>query len=180
MKPSPKVIVARYRASQNTTPYTGNPDGEPIYPVEVDHGWEQPLAGGTDIMKRVVDRFMVEQGREPRDKNPRLASVKLNNQFRREANRSLIKAGLDGNGRFRKPELAYSMALHVLSTLGIEQDTMVSSHRFRERPSGALRVDLAFSNPSDPFSPEPISNSILYLQFTELGPDRFEAIAYLS
>ena len=70
MKPSPKNIVARFLETQAS--YTGNPDGKPIYPVEVDHGYEQPLAGGTDIMKRVVDRFRIEQGSQPRDKNPRL------------------------------------------------------------------------------------------------------------
>jgi hypothetical protein len=53
--------------------YSGNPDGKPIYPNEIDHGYTQPLAGGSDIMKRVVDRFRIEQGSEPREKNPRLA-----------------------------------------------------------------------------------------------------------
>ncbi len=60
-----------------TASYTGNPDGQPIYPVEIDHGYDQPLSGGTDIMKRVVDQFREEQGSEPREKNPRLASLKI-------------------------------------------------------------------------------------------------------
>lgn len=54
--------------------YDGNPDGKPIYPNEVDHGYGQALAGGTDIVKRLVDRYRHEQGRDMRDLNPRLAS----------------------------------------------------------------------------------------------------------
>lgn len=40
----------------------------------VDHGYNQPLSGGFDIMKRLQDSLLKEQGRSPRPKNPRLAS----------------------------------------------------------------------------------------------------------
>ena len=42
--------------------------------VEIDHGYEQPLAGGTDVVKRLQDQLLVEQGRPKREPNPRLAS----------------------------------------------------------------------------------------------------------
>jgi hypothetical protein len=42
--------------------------------IKVDHGYDQPLAGGTDVMKRLQDQLLIEQGREPREKNPRLAA----------------------------------------------------------------------------------------------------------
>jgi hypothetical protein len=53
--------------------YKGNPDGKPIYPNKVDHGYKQPLSGGTDVMKRLQDELLHEQGRPEREKNPRLA-----------------------------------------------------------------------------------------------------------
>lgn len=54
--------------------YDGNPDGKAIYPGKMDHGYDQALSGGHDIMKRVVDNLRIEQGSEPRDPNPRLAA----------------------------------------------------------------------------------------------------------
>jgi hypothetical protein len=52
---------------------TGPPTTD-IYEKKVDHGYDQALAGGHDIMKRLQDRLLIEQGREPRDSNPRLAA----------------------------------------------------------------------------------------------------------
>jgi len=45
------------------------------YQNDIDHGYDQPLSGGHDIMKRLQDQLRIEQGREPREKNPRLAST---------------------------------------------------------------------------------------------------------
>jgi hypothetical protein len=56
--------------------YTGNPGGGSIYPVQVDHGYDEPLAGGTDVMRKLQNRLLTEQGREPRPESPRLAAVK--------------------------------------------------------------------------------------------------------
>jgi len=279
MKPPRRPLAPRGRWAA----YSGNPDGKPIYPVEVDHGDSQALSGGHDIMKRLQDRYRIEQGHEPREQNPRLAAdtpemqlhgrrVKVNDAFldqikkafpqhtrrsgnggwalihpdadkplapsqevtdfefyffpsradgpgwwsvsyqpgylillqkagdkmrakttrmasrgqpldratRNKANNALIRAKLDGGGRFRKPDQAYSKALDVLSGFGIELGEVVSSHQFQARPSGTLRVDLAFTNQEDSFSPVEISNSILYLQYTELRDGVFEAVAYLS
>ncbi|MDB4278173.1 hypothetical protein N9917_01085 [Deltaproteobacteria bacterium] len=53
--------------------YDGNADGKAIYPGKMDHGYDQALSGGHDIMKRVVDNLRIEQGSKPRDPNPRLA-----------------------------------------------------------------------------------------------------------
>jgi hypothetical protein len=45
-----------------------------------------------------------------------------------------------------------------------------------------VRSDIEFiSTSADPFMPgTPISNSILYLQYTEVSEGRFEVVAYLS
>lgn len=46
-----------------------------IYEVQVDHGYDQPLSGGHDIMKRLQDKLLIEQGRPTGDPNPRLAAT---------------------------------------------------------------------------------------------------------
>lgn len=58
--------------------YSGNPDGKPIYPNEIDHGYDEPLAGGTDVMKRLQNRFLYEQGNtdQIRPTNPVVQSTK--------------------------------------------------------------------------------------------------------
>jgi len=52
--------------------YDANPDGEDIYPKDVDHGYVEPLAGGTDVMQQLQNRLLREQGSKPRDPNKRL------------------------------------------------------------------------------------------------------------
>ncbi len=106
-------------------------------------------------------------------------SKRLDQGVRREINGLLIRAGLDGNGRFRSAQQGYSRAVGVLQDEGIELDEVVSSHLFNQ-PSGTIRADIAFTNYADLFSPVSISNSILYLQYTELRDGVYEVVAYLS
>lgn len=55
--------------------YKGNPDGKDIYPREVDHGEHEALSGGFDVMKRLQERYRVEQGHEgPYDNSPQLTN----------------------------------------------------------------------------------------------------------
>lgn len=65
-----KVMAQNVRVAA----YGGNPNGQPIYPHEVDHGYDQPLAGGSDVMKRLQNRLLQEQGQPQRPENPRLAN----------------------------------------------------------------------------------------------------------
>lgn len=106
-------------------------------------------------------------------------SKRLDQGVRREINGLLIRAGLDGNGRFRSAQQGYSRAVDVLQDEGIELDEVVSSHLFNQ-PSGTIKADIAFTNYADLFSPVSISNSILYLQYTELRDGVYEVVAYLS
>jgi hypothetical protein len=65
------------RRASKSKPYSGNPDGKPIYPVSVDHGdTEEPLAGGHDVMRRVQNKLLEEQGKKPRPRSPE-ASFRL-------------------------------------------------------------------------------------------------------
>jgi hypothetical protein len=83
MKPPRKPISPRGR---RWAAYSGNPDGKPIYPVEVDHGDNQALSGGFDVMKRLQDRYRIEQGHQPREQNPRLAAQRVEAYLFAEAN----------------------------------------------------------------------------------------------
>lgn len=55
--------------------YRGNPGGDPIYPHDIDHGYGEPLAGGTDVMRRLQNNLLHEQGTDDlmRPTSPRLA-----------------------------------------------------------------------------------------------------------
>jgi hypothetical protein len=55
MKPTPSA----HRVAQA---YSGNPDGKPIYPNKIDHGYEKPIAGGSDVMQNLVQDLRHEQG----------------------------------------------------------------------------------------------------------------------
>jgi hypothetical protein len=91
----------------------------------------------------------------------------------------MFQDGLDGNGRFRKATDGYNLALKILGDFGIELGEIVSSHLFSP-DSNTLKIDLAFTNPADSFSPVSITNSMLHLSYTRLDNDRFEVLAYLT
>ena len=43
--------------------YQGNPDEKDIYPRDIDHGYEDPISGGSDVMQQLVKNLRREQGR---------------------------------------------------------------------------------------------------------------------
>ena len=55
--------------------YQGNPDGKAIYPNDIDHGYGEPLAGGTDVMRRLQNNLAHEQGNDDqkRPNSPKVA-----------------------------------------------------------------------------------------------------------
>jgi len=107
------------------------------------------------------------------------AGQRLDSATRRVGNDLLRKAGFDGNGRFRSIGYALNVAFGKLEKIGIEQGEVMNAHLFRE-PSGSRPLDIAFSNPEDPFSPTDISNSVLHFSWTELRDGVYEVVAYLS
>jgi hypothetical protein len=42
--------------------YKGNPGGEDIYPNEIDHGYGEPMSGGHDVMRKLQNSYLHEQG----------------------------------------------------------------------------------------------------------------------
>lgn len=108
------------------------------------------------------------------------AGAKLSSSLKSKINKDLIKAGLDGNGRFRKVGEAISVAAEVFQKHGLEEDDVFSADRLRG-PDGRATFHMAFTNVEDPFSPEPISNSMLVVQwhfFEETS--KYEVLMYLS
>ncbi len=41
--------------------YSGNPDEKSIYPKEIDHGYDEPVHGGSDVMQKLQDKLLEEQ-----------------------------------------------------------------------------------------------------------------------
>ena len=63
---------------QKLAGYKGNPDGKDIYPNEINHGARgEPLAGGTDVMRRLQNELLHEQGNDDwkRPESPKVASL---------------------------------------------------------------------------------------------------------
>ena len=94
-------------------------------------------------------------------------------------NDDLRKAGLDGNGRFRSVGHAHSTAGNVLEMHGYEFTDMLDSWKVKDE-SGYLMLRISQSNPTDAFSPVEVANTAMAFQFTKLGGDRVEVVAYLG
>lgn len=122
-------------------------------------------------VNRVVDRFL--------NRFASLPPAKVDQRTKTTVIRAMKSKGLDGNGRFEKPERGYSAALDVLGDFGIEMDEVVNSFLFKP-DSNFLTIRIAFSNKADPFSPTSIVNSRLAISYTKLAENKYEVLAYLT
>lgn len=104
---------------------------------------------------------------------------KVDRVLRRKITADFIKAGLDGNGRFESVGKVLSATFDVLAKHGIESDDTLNAHRFGA-DSGSRSIALAWTNAEDSFSPESISDTEVYVSWTKLGEDRYEAVVYLT
>lgn len=107
------------------------------------------------------------------------ASRKLDNALKQQVNKELRKWGFDGNGRFQRHGQIVSLAFNSLKKFGLTLTHTVTPSDFA-RPQGTLKWDIEFINEADPFSPEPVSNSILFVQYTKDENDMYEVVGYLS
>ena len=105
-------------------------------------------------------------------------SQNLSRKARTAGTSALVRAGLDGNGRFYSISSALCSAFQALTSLGIEPADIVSADMVMG-DRGQRTVDLAFGNAADPFSPVSIANSLLAFSWTRLESG-YEVIAYLS
>ena len=107
------------------------------------------------------------------------AVSRLSPKVRATTNAALIKAGMDGNGRFRSPGMALARISEVLATHGMEWGQVIQSFPLKE-PQGRMNIYLAQTNPEDSFSPMDIDGSMLAFQWYKLEDDKYEIVAYLS
>ena len=106
-------------------------------------------------------------------------STLLDTKVKSLVNAALIRAGLDGNRRFRTPGEALARANTALSEHGLEWDEVINSHQLSQ-PKGRLNISLALSNANDPFSPTSVGNTALAFFWDTLEEGKIEAIAYLG
>ena len=122
-------------------------------------------------VRRLVQAYTKQSNRFQKRMDRKLKSL-INHSFER--------VGLDGNTRFNTPQQGYSRAVDLMGEYGVELAEVPNSFDFKHRPTGTVRVDVAFTNQEDIFSPYEITNSMLVIQYTELREDVFEVIAYMS
>jgi hypothetical protein len=73
-------VFEQGRQKRREAGYRGNPGGKDIYENDVEHGYGEPLAGGTDVMRKLQNRLLHEQGRPQRPESPRLARTKVTDE----------------------------------------------------------------------------------------------------
>ena len=107
-------------------------------------------------------------------------SQRTRRKTQQKVNQDLTKAGLDGNGRFRRIGEAIGAIAKVLGRHGLEEDDVFNVDLFRGN-DGRRTFAIAYSNPDDPFSPESVGNSMLVIQWHRFEEtDQLEVISYLS
>jgi len=113
---------------------------------------------------------------------------KMKPKERKKINDAFRKAGLDGNGRFKKIDHGISKINEILADFDFELDEITSSDRFRQ-DKGREEFKIARKKHKDPHSPTPIKNSIVVFTWhlmseknvTDTVKDKlFEVLAYIS
>ena len=67
-----------------------------------------------------------------------MPQAKVDQKTKMAVVRAMKLKGLDGNGRFEKPERGYAEALGILNNFGIEMDEVVNSFKFK--PDSNIQV----------------------------------------
>lgn len=150
-----------------------------------------PLSDKTEVEEAVQPAFGGGKMRTSVDRLTRrwmLASGKITPKIKAEFARRAKHLGLDGNGRFPSIGRAINAihgALQDEYDLGgglkvsMELDDVPSADMFRG-DDGSRTLHLAFKT-DDPFSPNPIGNSMLAISWHYIKErDNFEVLAYLS
>lgn len=107
---------------------------------------------------------------------------RIDNRERQSISSALIKAGLDGNGRFRSVSQAVGVANQALKTVGFDLDMVSGDMILGEKGGRMLSFRYSNAEGADPFSENPeIENSRVSFNWEDLGRDTgFEVVAYAS
>ena len=138
---------------------------------------------------KIIEKTMIKLGLKSIDFITEVDKPeKMKPKERKKINEDFRKAGLDGNGRFKKIDHGISKINEILADYGFELDEVTSSDRFRE-DSGRQEFKLARKKHKDPHSPTPIKNSVIAFSWhllqekevTDTVKDKtFEILAYVS
>jgi hypothetical protein len=120
---------------------------------------------------RVAARWVVKQAD--------FTTGRIDRQIKSAVLRGFAQKGLDGNGSFRKIGEGLTVAFDILGRFGIEVGQTLSAHLFMG-DEGRRSIELAFSNPDDPFSPKEVSNSLLVMSWYKRESGNYEILCYLS
>lgn len=114
--------------------------------------------------RRVVSRYLSASG------------VRISPNAKKATNAALIRAGMDGNGRFASPAHALSVAGKILEVNSMEIDETVHG-AWMANPQGRVNLSIGATTPEGVAS---ITNSALAIQWYRLDGGAFEVVAYLS
>ena len=110
----------------------------------------------------------------------KIKPLKIPGTLRSQVNNALNKAGLDGNKSFEQMSRAISAIDEVLGKHEMEYGEVITADQFTGK-NGQKLITIAQKNPEDSFSPTPIENSSVYVQWSPLGDtDDLSVVAYLS
>ena len=105
------------------------------------------------------------------------AESTISNPIRQKVNADLVRAGMDGNQRFRSAGTALAVISKVLGKYAIEWDEVLNSFGLSQE-KGRASIDLAFQT-DDPFTPVSIRNTALAFHWDTLESG-VEVVAYLG
>ena len=120
---------------------------------------------------RVADRWIAKQAD--------FTTGRVDPVTKRAVSRGFAQKGLDGRGAFRTIGAGINAAFDILGKFGIEVGQVLNSHLFMG-DEGSQRIELAFSNPEDSFSPKDVSNSLLVMSWYKRESGNYEILMYLS
>jgi hypothetical protein len=145
--------------------------------------WSKFYQAGYGPNAAFVHKLMESEGIKTSAEKPE----RINPKEKRKIGDALSKAGLDGNGRFKKLDQAINIINETLHDHGFELDTVTSADKFRG-DSGNTKLEIARKT-DDPQSPISITNSVLAFSWHLMGEKnitdtvkekKFEVLVYFS
>jgi len=112
-------------------------------------------------------------------KREQLGTYSLSESERQLVNSLFRNAGLDGNGRFQSIGQALNRISEILASRRIEPADVFAADIFKFT-SPPHNFGIAYANIEDPFSPLPISNSMLSVSWYERESGTWEILAQLT
>lgn len=139
-------------------------------------------------LKKIVKKIIAKK-KNPEESNAldfiKKDDDKLLKPERKSITEAMVRAGMDGKGRFDKIDHAISKLSEILYDNGFEFDDIMSSHKFMAE-SNSTTIPIARIT-GDPHAPVPVKNSKISLSWHLMGSSsedkskrKYEIVAYMS